>query len=436
MYRRLYIALALLVLVGIWGAGRDVQAQQSSPQVTFVNASGQLVVAGADGSVRWIVTNPGERLHDPLGATWSPDGRQLFYAVQSGVNTSLRLGQIANQSVQELAQVSSGNLSGGEWLPDNTILIADTGTLNDISPAITEISNGRVVTPFALERINTPYPHSAAPDGTAIFYLSNGGYALRQFNGNVVGLPGANTGDLTNVALWSDAAPLIAYWGFADNGSSAIYVVNATSGATVQLSSGRTTPMPPVAWQPDTTNLLYRDGSGQVRAANMTCLLSSCGNNPLETGVVVLPASASDVQFHEQWVIYRDGEAVNAVNVTCAANNTCLSNAVTIGTQGAPRTFMHTANGRLVYTAYAQNSVTATDREIRVVDLTCLPNCQAQPVLSGAVAGLLSPDGAYVIADTVNNGLNIVRLSDLNMVFLTVSNGQLGANVANVRWNN
>lgn len=69
---------ALLIVICLLLIPTSIQAQLGPPQVAYLNSSGQLIVAGADGVTRWIISNPGETLHPTVGYTWSPDGCDCF----------------------------------------------------------------------------------------------------------------------------------------------------------------------------------------------------------------------------------------------------------------------------------------------------------------------------------------------------------------------
>jgi hypothetical protein len=191
------------------------------------------------------------------------------------------------------------------------------------------------------------------------------------------------------------------------------------------------TPIMPIGWQPGTSQLLYRDGTGVVRLADMSCLLSGCGGNPLETGVEFLPASAADVVLNGDWAFYRDGAGVYGLWLGCAASGTCAGSAVQLGGNAVPGTMMHAAGGLLAYTGYATDPNNAYDREVRVVSLGCVNSggCNAQSVLAGAVAGLVSPNGDSIVVEQVGAGLNILNLSALSTSYL--SDGGL---ITTARW--
>ena len=172
--------------------------------------------------------------------------------------------------------------------------------------------------------------------------------------------------------------------------------------------------------------------------ADVSCVSSGCGANPLENGVALLPASAADVQVTSGWAFWRDSENVQGVPLACAASSNCETSAVTLGTQSAPQTMLHAAGSTLVYTAYSQDPRNPNDREVRVVNLACLANpatCQPQTLITGAVAGLVSDDGQYVVADVAGNGLNAIRIADGAATYLSGSvNGTLGTGLVTARW--
>lgn len=438
--RKIIIGLFLMFVLF---SGSALQAQGRAPNVAFVNSSGQVVVSGGDGGFRWIVTNPGETLAQPVGFTWSPSGRQLFFAVDMGGVVSLRVGDIAAQSVTEIGQVN-GAVSGGDWLPDGSgIVIASGGSLllvpaNGGGPATLGSGGASLISSFAADRPNVPVAHSLSPNGRAALFQTGGQYTLLSVsNGATTPLTGTNDANAPQSGLWSPNGALVAYWGF--SGSSILSVTNADNGQTVTLNSGSSVPMTPLAWQPASTWLVYRDAANTVRAADLSCLNGGCGANPLESGSELLPATASDVQFGgSDWVIFRDGEAVKAVNLGCVSSGNCLNSAVTLGQNAAPRTWVSVGGDTVVYTAYTQDANNPNDREVRAVSLGCLSNpssCQPTSLLGQAVAGLVSPDGAYVVVDQAGSGVNALYIPGANLTYLSDSlGGQLGTGLNLARW--
>ncbi len=379
---RRVLHLVVLCLMSMVFTVGSAAAQSSAPLVAFVNSSGQLIVSSGDGGYRWIVTNPGEAVAGTY--VWSPRGDQLLFAVGSGGSASLRAANVSQQTIGEIGQV------GGD-------------------------------------------PLSLSSDGSALFIQqSDGSYALQTINGGgVVTLPLSNDSGARYSGLWSDAAPLVAYWGFA--GNSQLAVTNAATGATITLDSGRTAPITPLAWRLGSTQLVYRDASGFVRLADLACLQSSCGANPLDTGAALLPADVSDVHVAADWAYFRSGENIGAVDLGCAAANTCQNAPVVIAGNAAPQTTLSVGRTTLVYTAYTQNANDINDREVRLLDLNCLSNpasCAPQTVLGGAVAGAISADGRYAVVEQVDAGLSSLDLQNGAAAYLA----DKGAPLAVARW--
>jgi hypothetical protein len=429
-----WMSIFLLGMVCSLGLINEVSAQGTS-LLAFVNNSGQLVVASADGSSRWIVTNPGETLANPLGFSWSPDGRQLFFAVNQGGETSLRVGDVGSQSAFEIGRIS-GAVSGGEWSPDgNGVLIAvnDTISLVDLNGNTSTVAGGTgasvsIPSPFTTDRPNLAQARALSSDGNYVFYWQNGGYVVQSIGGSPVTLPGSNDANARQSGLWSDVAPLVAYWGF--DGTAVLSVTDAASGQTVTLNSGRSAPITPVGWRPGTTQLVYRDASSFARVADLSCLSGGCGSNPLESGAELLPASASEIQVTRDWVYFIDGEQIQAVNLGCVNNGNCAGSIVPVGGNVAPQTGLHAAGNTLAYTAYNQDPYNPADRTAMLVNLSCLSGggCQPFPLVGGGTAGLVSPDGQSFIVE--RNGLFTARASDGALTELSGA----GAALNSARW--
>jgi Tol biopolymer transport system component len=438
MFKRLMgMMAAAVVLLSVVGAARA----QGGDNVAFVNSSGQLIVTSGDGGYRWIVTNPGETLAQPVGFSWSPDGRRLFFAVNVGGAVSLRVGDLSSQRVTEIGQ-GSGAVSGGDWLPDGSAILLSSGGTIGLYPSKggqpKPAGNGDLISPFQHNEVNVPLPHSLSPDGRVWLIQSGGQYALQAANGASTPLNVSNDADAPQSGLWSDNGEMVAYWGFDASGSSVVAVADSQSGQTVTLSSGRTTPITPLAWRPRSAQLVYRDATNFVRIADVGCLASQCGANPLEQGAQLLPATASDAQFaNGDWVVFRDGDQVKAVNVGCVGGD-CIGSAMTLGTNAAPRTWVNAAGNVLAYTAFNQNANDPNDREVRLVSLGCLGNpssCQPTALLAQAAAGLLSPDGKYVVVDQIGTGINALQIASLNLNSMSDPlGGQLGAGLVWARW--
>lgn len=373
---------------------------QSSSLLAFINSSGQLVVTSADGANRWIVTNPGQTISNTLGFAWTEDGDLLFA------------------------------------LSDNSIYLADPST-QQLSAIENDFGAYARLNGFT-NRPNIEQPQGISPDGDYAFLWSQGRYGLVELGTNSsVMLPANNNQGARGSGLWADRQPIVAYWGYDDSNNSVLSVVDASTQNNVVLTGNSQIPITPIAWLPDSTLLLYRVSSGAGQIADVGCVASSCNSNPLDNGVTILPSTATNTQITDTHVYYVDGETVKGVALNCLSSNNCVETAFVIGQRVAPLTMMHVADGRMVYTSYANNPNTPTDRQLELVDLSCTPDCAPQTVLNGAVAGLLSADGNYVMLDIVNNGLNILSFSNGSLVYLSGSTGgQLGSGLNTALWQN
>lgn len=435
MVKRGAVALVTIVTIVLLLSVLPATAQ-SGALVAFINGSGQLVISDGDSGYRWVVTNPGEVLNNTLGFNWSPDGSRLFYAVGSG-EVSLRVASTSNQGLIEIGRVS-GSLSGGQWTPNGaSVVVGVDGSVLSLAAdgsGAQELAGGQgsvyVPSPSSAT-VTTQQPSSVSPDGSSLFFWrGDGRYAIQSGSGAFIS-PGTNDATATNSGLWSNAAPLVAYWGF--SGNSILSVTNALSGETVTLDSGRSAPINPVAWVTNSTRLIYRDGSNTVKITDLSCLQGGCGTNPLESGVDLLPATASDIRYANNWVYFVDGGQVKAVRPDCATGGGCLGQAVVLGSNVAPRSSFDVGGSRLVYTAFAQDSSNPADREVRLVDTSCLAtgDCQFPTLQTGAVAGRMSADGTYVLTESVSGGLSSLRTTDGQLTFLSDGAGLLST----VQWN-
>lgn len=444
--KKFYLILLLILLLPL-----TLQAQTTPPQVAFVNPSGQLIVAGADGRDRWIVTNPGERLHPTLGYTWSPDGSTLFFAVEAGETVSLRFGDVTSQQVTEAARVLEP-VSGGSWQADNTVPVVsaeqdgfynasglvETGTpgLLDGETILTLLS------PYVTDQPHLQYPSSLSPDGEAIFgLLPDSTYGILSAPDVVFPLRVQNRPNVRKSGIWSADidTPFVAYHGTAPDGASVLGAASPMHSTAVELRREVSVPMLPILWIPGSAGLVYRDDSGQIRAASLSCLVESCeGDNPLERGQLILPAAAEDIQAAGDYLYYRVNGGIYAQPIDCIPENTCDTTAVQLAVQAAPRTILHVVDTTLVYTAYRNDPADPTDREIRLLDTSCLPNGCGQPLslVGGAIAGMLSPDAQYLIMDVIGEGRHVLRLADMNRVYLSETGGAGSeADLLHTRWN-
>lgn len=428
-----FLVLVVLGLLPV-AAAQDTD----TPLLAFLNSSGQLVVASADGVTRWIVSNPGETIHPALGFSWSADGDLLFYAVQEDEDrVSLRIGDAATQSSAEVGSAVEP-VSGGEWV-GNFVRVVDATT--DALYSLQGISqqreaNAELLSPYALGDAHLAGVSSFSEASNAIFAWQNGGYGLL-VDGNFRGLGIFNNRRSVRSGLWATSEPLVAYWGtVSETGASTLAVTNAETGAVALLSGNSSTPLQPILWLADNTVLIFRDASSQLRAADLACLLSSCALNPLEASVAFLPPSANDVQqIADGRVIFHEGENLLAIDPACIAEDTCLENMIVLAQQVAPRTFVDAVESRIAFTAYQNSATDPTDRRAVVLDADCPPEDNCVPFsVPNARAGFLSTDERYLVADVLDDGLYIVSVEDGSRVYLTGSS-QGNDLLQTTRWN-
>ena len=431
MLRKITFIMLILMMVAV-----TIHAQGVPPSVAFINNSGQLVVVSADGNSRWIATNPGEALHANLGYTWSPNGTQIFYAVDYGNVVSLRVGDITTGAIVEIGQ-ASGELSGGEWTNDNQVLVASNNTIvayPSNTVITTTVGQASIVSPYASGNTHTDIA-SLNPGNNALFY-HDGDASVVQAGGNVVPTNTIRTG-LQEVSIWSSVAPLVAYSGFGPNGNGVLAISNANSGETIFFPSSYSTPALPIAWIPNTNILVFKDDVGNVRAAAVDCLQTGCDPNILATAGQLLPATATDLQVTASWVLYRENNNLMGVRVdaNCLVNNTCTATAGIVGANIAPRTSYFVNGTRIFYTAFTQDAQNPSDREVRVIDTLCAPDCPATILIANAVGGAVSSNGTFMLAAVANSGIHVVNTSDLSLVQLSNANGQAATLLDGMRWN-
>jgi hypothetical protein len=359
-----------------------------------------LVVSSGDGATRWIVTNPGQFIDESLGFAWTADGNLTFALTGMGVFSG-------TPNTQAIAAIDAEDVANMSYLRG----------LNS--------------------RPNIALPQGTSADGQYAFVSDSGRYFVVALGSNVSSqLPISSNGNDQSSGLWADNAPLVAYWGINNNTSStALSVLHAPTQNMIITDSGGSIPMPPIAWQPNTTRLIFRTATGDVQVADVGCVVNGCADNPLESGISVATSSANHIQVTASYVYYVDGEQVMGVDLSCVQSNSCLESRFVIGEAVVPLSMIHVSGDRLVYTSYASDPNNPSDRIVQLVDLTCTPNCPPQPILNGAMAGLLSPSAEYLMVDIVGQGLNILQVTDGSLVYLTdTMGGQLGAGLNTARW--
>lgn len=439
--RALWLIVAVCLLLVLLPA--LPASAQSGARVAFVNTSGQLVIGSADGSYRWIVTNPGEVLVQPVGFTWSPDGRSLFLAVNNGAGISLRFADPAAQSVTEAAQSGASAITGGGWTRDGRgVMVSDGNSITfigrdgSIAPVVTGQSGLSLFSPYGDARPNLPGARSVSGGNTHVFFQQGDGrYAVAALDGSsAFPLPGSNEQNARASGLWADNAPLVAYWGY--EGSAILSVTNATNGQTLTLNSGRTAPITPVLWLPNTTVLLYRDASGVVRAADMACLASSCSADPLQSGLEVLPPTATEIVLSNGALYYQDGTSIMALNSACISSGACAGSAMMVAANAAPSTMISAAGNVLFFTGFSANPNDVNDRSAQVVVVNGCQfsgGCTVAAAIPSALSGTLSADGSAALYDSpAAGGLFAVSLTSGANSYLADSMGAPGLALA--RW--
>ena len=393
MKRHIWL-VGFLLLVWI-----PLSTAQSNSMLAFLNGSGQLVVSSGDGATRWIVTNPGQYVDDSLGFAWTAEG-DLTFALKG---VGLFSGEPRTQAIAPIESDDLANLSHLRGLTNRSNIIEPQGT---------------------------------SADGQYAFVADSNRYFIVDLDTNgATQLPISGNGNAQSSGLWADNTPLVAYWGLDSNSSTALSVIHAPSQNMIVANSGNSIPMPPIAWIPNSTILVFRTATGDVQIADVGCVVNGCSDNPLASGTAVAPSSANHIQVTDSAIYYVDGEQVIGVDLSCVQANNCLASRFVIGDHVVPLSMIHASNNRLVYTSYASNANNAADRIVQFVDLTCTPNCPPQAILNGAMAGLLSPSADYLMVDIVGEGLNILQLSKGNLVYLSdTMGGQLGAGLNTARW--
>ncbi len=391
--KRQILFLFILLLVSV-----PLSSAQSNDLLAFLNGSGQLVVSSGDGNTRWIVTNPGQVIDSTLGFDWNAEGNLVFALEGYGAFE----GDPSTQAINPLENAE------------------DLAFLRGLR-----------------NRPNDAQPNGVSADGRFAFAWSDGRYFVVPV-GTTSGfqLPLVGKNDAQGSGLWADNTPLVAYWGFDnDSGSTGLSIFNAQTNTDITALSGTSIPIPPIAWQPNSTRLVFRTGTGDVYLSDVGCLVSGCSANPLETAVPVAPSSASNVQVTADHIYYMDNQQIFGSDLSCASNNTCIDSRFVVGNNAVPLSMVHTNGNRLTYTAYASNPNDANDRIVQRVDLSCTPDCQPQSTLNGAMAGLLSASGNFLMVDINGQGLNILNISSGGLVYLTDTMGeQLGAGLTTARW--
>lgn len=420
------VAALVVILGGVFGA-----AAQGQPLVAFTNAAGQLVVTSAGSGYRWVLTNPGEILSPALGFNWAHSGDRLFFAVDQGGEVSLRAAEVSSQSTTEIGRLPNANLSGGEWTPDNSGVLVSSGdrlTWYPVSGTATDILAGQSGLSMRTPALDSRTGWRAlSPDARTLIY--------RDAYGSSVALPLTGGAPVTLAAgadpsaaggLWTDDGGLVAL-----AGGNQIVAYAPSNGALAQAAGASAMPPAPLIWLPGSSTLLYQDGAGSVRAADMTCLRNGpC--DPFAAALPVLPASARGLRVVNSSLVYLDGEAINSVPLSCLSAGGCAP--VLAASSAAPGTSLDAQGPVLAYTAYTANPNDLADREARLLDVNCLSagGCASRTVAALAQAGALSPGGQTLVLVSPA-GLTLADLA--TGAQSPLSDPAAGQSTRSARWN-
>lgn len=378
-----HLSLITLLIVLVAALFAPATAAQSNSPLAYTNSGGQLVVTRPATDFRWIVTSPGEPLLTTVDLAWSPDGGRLLFAVGAGGGYSLRVADLNSQQVIEVL-AGAGNVSGGAWTASGDVLVATAEGVQQITPG------GEAVL-----RVPGGSAPSVSPDGTLFIARTGSGFVAAPTNPAVAfeSLPGSNPNlQAAGIGVWAQNAPLTAYWGVANDGTTTVILANLNSLETFPESSGTSVPVTPLTWVPGGAVLIYRDAGG-VRAQDASCLLSGgCGTPP--EPVTLLPVNAQDVAVTDTGAVAYtlDGTRFVAGGGCITAGN-CTANAVPLGSVQPGTSAFTRAN----VTAFTR----AGDGAVQRVDVGCAlgggANCAGNGGAVGVVVGL-SPDGSTALA--------------------------------------
>lgn len=401
MFRCLLVLCAVIIALGAMSSPAFAQTTQ---QIAYLNTSGQVVIASADGGFRWIVTNPGESLAPESYLAWSPSGDELLLAIQNGSQTSLRVATPNGQTVREITQVVSP-VRGGEWTPNGRQIVIGTG-----SGIVAVDMTGRVTLLAADGQITSG--QTLANNGAFAFYAQSGTFALASMDGsNATQLPGSNPSAAGGIGLWADSEPLVAYWSQTANQTTALNITNATTSNTLTLDSGSTVPITPLDWVPGTSTLLYRSVAG----------INAIDANSGESRTI-LPVTVSHIATTRNALIYTLNGALYGIGIDCIAAGNC--------SDGASNLDQIVHGGQLAL-GQTLTAYTGTDNMIHALDLTCVTSGSCTPITLGTSGTVhsVAQDNRHILA-TVNGELRVLATDGSGDIPLTGSTG-----VVRAAWN-
>lgn len=391
----MFLLGAALVALVPWG--NHANAQSNPPYLSYVNAGGQLVITDANGNFRWVVTNPGEQLLETVPLAWSPGDNRLLHAVQTGGSISIRLADMEQQTLLELANVT-GAVGGGSWTATGSgVLLSTSAGIQLLDP---NSGNSALLVPGG----QLTSGGATSPDGRFLFFYLGGSFATAPTSNPqaLSALPGQNNPTADNVGLWAGSSPFVAYWGFGSSGTSTLGVANAANGAVLQVDGGSSLPITPLTWLPGTQTLLYRSAAG-VMALDASCLATSCNGTPQATAI--LPVETSRVAISQSNVlVYAVGSQLLGASAQCVRGGDCTAGAVTVGGIANSNSW-GIAGGTAVFTA--------TDGTINTVELGCVGAGTCNPTATSlrGIVGSTAQTTAHA-AVFAGNQLQILDLTD------------------------
>ncbi|GAB1422323.1 hypothetical protein MASR2M15_25510 [Anaerolineales bacterium] len=402
----------------IWGSA----SAQEGQFVAFMNSAGQLLISSQDGQIRWILSDPGQTIATQQLPKWSFDGHRLLYALDLGQQSfDLRMVDAPSQSL--IASTPINPFGGADWVSGQNALVAQGSELLVFNTALQSLGtfqgNLRL-----LQTVQT---------GNGVLALLVEGNAYRLFNANntaLFELPGQY--DARTHGHTTNEQGLIAYSSRDESGGSLLVVVSA-NGTFFAHPSASTSPMQALTFTGD-RRLNYRDVSGVIRIADVSCVLTSCGVDPFSSALDILPASAGEIKLNGNTLVYKDANQLLMAPITCLNTGSCNASAAVLATNVALRLpYFMADNGKLFYTGFNNNVADVSDRHLFSADLACA-DCGAQLLRSGALAVDLSSDGRKLVIDDADEGLNILDLASGSLVFLAPPAANWGNALPFVRW--
>ncbi|MBX3015789.1 MAG: DnaJ domain-containing protein [Caldilineaceae bacterium] len=233
--------------VGLGIEGRDAVGSMVAQQVAYVNAQGQVALAGlVDGAPQTVIQD---------GATktmlaWSPDGTQLAYLVGEGTARQIGLYSVATGTTRYLPDEGLSGVSHYAWSPDSQVLAFDWWQAGERRVSRIAIDG------TALQQLTTVDSWSPAWSADGQHLVVSTAQGLYQLDSQ-----GQTMTQLTNVVgeapSWSADGQWLAYLTPATEGTGQILWL-------LSLASGETIAMAPTAihyaWHPTMAQVAYVTG--------------------------------------------------------------------------------------------------------------------------------------------------------------------------------